>query len=64
MAALGALAQDQRIELLLTDINMPGIAGHELAKQATATRFAADTNISTGYGWAWFSPIEKTVFAV
>ena len=37
-AALVALAQDQRIELLLTDINMPGIAGHELAKQAKRLR--------------------------
>jgi CheY-like chemotaxis protein len=37
-AALAALAQDQRIELLLTDIDMPGIAGHELAKQAKRMR--------------------------
>ncbi len=37
-AALAALARDQRIELLLTDINMPGIAGHELAKQAKRLR--------------------------
>ena len=37
-AALAALAQDQRIELLLTDIDMPGIAGHELVKQAKRLR--------------------------
>jgi two-component system cell cycle response regulator CpdR len=37
-AALAALAQNQRIELLLTDIDMPGIAGHELAKQAKRLR--------------------------
>jgi two-component system, cell cycle response regulator CpdR len=37
-AALAALGRDQRIELLLTDINMPGIAGHELAKQAKQVR--------------------------
>jgi two-component system, cell cycle response regulator CpdR len=37
-AALAVLAQDQRIGLLLTDINMPGIAGHELAKQAKRLR--------------------------
>jgi two-component system, cell cycle response regulator CpdR len=35
---LAVLAQDQRIGLLLTDINMPGIAGHELAKQAKRLR--------------------------
>ena len=29
-AALAALAQDQRIELLLTDINMPGLQGMNL----------------------------------
>jgi two-component system, cell cycle response regulator CpdR len=37
-AALAALAQNQRIELLLTDIDMPGIAGHELARQAKRLR--------------------------
>jgi CheY-like chemotaxis protein len=36
--ALAALEHDQRIELLLTDINMPGIAGYELAKQAQRLR--------------------------
>jgi CheY-like chemotaxis protein len=36
--ALVALEQDQRIEILLTDINMPGIAGYELAERATRLR--------------------------
>jgi len=36
--ALDALEQDQRIELLLTDINMPGIAGYELANRAKQLR--------------------------
>jgi CheY-like chemotaxis protein len=36
--ALTALEQDQRIEILLTDINMPGIAGYELAKRAKQLR--------------------------
>ena len=36
--ALAALGQDQRIEILLADINMPGIAGYELAKQAKRLR--------------------------
>lgn len=37
-AALAALEQDQRIEILLTDINMPGIAGYELANRAKRLR--------------------------
>ena len=54
MAALGALAQDQRIELLLTDINMPGIAGHELAKQAKRLRPLSPANAGHwGHGPFW-----------
>jgi two-component system, cell cycle response regulator CpdR len=36
--ALVTLEQDQRIEILLTDINMPGIAGYELADRAKRLR--------------------------
>ena len=36
--ALTALEKDQRIEILLTDINMPGIAGYDLAEQAKRLR--------------------------
>jgi CheY-like chemotaxis protein len=36
--ALATFEQDQRIEILLTDINMPGIAGHDLAKRAKQLR--------------------------
>ena len=33
--ALERLASDSRIEILITDINMPGMDGYELAKTAT-----------------------------
>ena len=36
--ALTVLREDRRIEILLTDINMPGIAGYELAEQARRLR--------------------------
>ena len=36
--ALAALEQDKRIEILLTDINMPGIGGYELAERARQLR--------------------------
>jgi len=36
--ALTVLRNDRRIEILLTDINMPGIAGFELAEQAKRLR--------------------------
>jgi CheY-like chemotaxis protein len=36
--ALDKLAADQRIEILITDINMPGMSGYELAQKAKETR--------------------------
>ena len=36
--ALTVLREDRRIEILLTDINMPGIAGFELAEEAKRLR--------------------------
>lgn len=32
--AIAALGHDRRIEVLITDINMPGMDGHELAQRA------------------------------
>jgi two-component system, cell cycle response regulator CpdR len=36
--ALEKLSGDERIEVLITDINMPDIDGHALAKEATQKR--------------------------
>jgi CheY-like chemotaxis protein len=36
--ALEKLSIDERIEILITDVNMPGIDGYALAKYATQTR--------------------------
>ena len=37
-AALGTIADDQGIEVLITDINMPGMNGAELAQRARGFR--------------------------
>jgi CheY-like chemotaxis protein len=36
--ALEKLSSDRRIEILITDINMPGMDGYELAEKATRMR--------------------------
>ena len=36
--ALDKLSTDRRIEVLITDINMPGMDGHELARAAVRMR--------------------------
>jgi CheY-like chemotaxis protein len=36
--ALGKLADDPRIKLLITDINMPGLSGYEVAERAQRMR--------------------------
>jgi len=36
--ALETLTQQQNISILITDINMPGMDGHELAERATRIR--------------------------
>jgi two-component system cell cycle response regulator CpdR len=36
--ALGKLSSDRRIEILITDINMPGMDGYELAETAVQMR--------------------------
>lgn len=36
--ALDRLARDQKIEILITDINMPGMSGYELAARAKQVR--------------------------
>ena len=39
--ALRKLSSDERIDILITDINMPGMDGYELAESATRMRESA-----------------------
>jgi two-component system cell cycle response regulator CpdR len=36
--ALTALANDRRIDILISDVNMPGVVGYELAEKAKRVR--------------------------
>jgi CheY-like chemotaxis protein len=46
--ALGTIANDQTIEILISDINMPGLAGSELAERARAYRPELKVILVTG----------------
>ena len=46
--ALKKLSIDERIEILITDVNMPGIDGYALAKYATQTRESLKVIILSG----------------
>ena len=54
--ALGTIADDQSIEVLITDINMPGLSGTELAQRARGFRDRLHVILlsgreSDGYGY-------------
>jgi CheY-like chemotaxis protein len=46
--ALGTIANDNTIEVLISDINMPGLAGSELAERARAYRPQMKVILLTG----------------
>jgi two-component system cell cycle response regulator CpdR len=47
--ALEILSRQQNVSILITDINMPGMDGHELAERATRIRpKLKDANVQSG----------------
>ncbi len=54
--ALAKLGNDQHIEMLITDVNMPGISGYQLADRAKEIRPDLKVVLSSGaesdaHGW-------------
>ena len=54
--ALAKLANDQRIEVLISDVNMPGISGYQVADRAKEMRPELKVILSSGaesdpHGW-------------
>jgi two-component system cell cycle response regulator CpdR len=48
--ALEKLSSDERIDILITDINMPGMDGYELAERATRMRERLKVIVLSGRG--------------
>jgi DNA-binding NtrC family response regulator len=48
MEALGTIANDQTVEILISDINMPGLAGSDLAVRARSYRPQLKVILLTG----------------
>jgi two-component system cell cycle response regulator CpdR len=48
--AIGTIAKDQTIEMLISDLNMPGLAGSELAQRARSYRPELKVILVTGGG--------------
>jgi two-component system cell cycle response regulator CpdR len=46
--ALGKLANDPQIELLITDVNMPGLSGYEVAERARGMRHGLKVILLSG----------------
>jgi YesN/AraC family two-component response regulator len=51
--ALGTIANDQKIDVLIADINMPGLDGSALATRARNFRSELALILLTGGGAAW-----------
>ena len=63
--ALGKLAEHSEIEILITDINMPGMDGYELAERARRMRVGLEVLLISGHASEdhGFPLIRKPFFA-
>jgi len=62
--ALDTLAGNEKISILITDINMPGMDGHELAERGNTHSSEAESSATIGSRTeaGWFSYDQEAVF--
>lgn len=63
--ALAALDEEKDIDLLVTDVSLPGKSGAEIAGEARRLRAGLPILFTTGHSdFAWTDPVGEGAFAV